>query len=224
MPSPVLLTVDCVVFGVRDDRLEVLLIERGHPPFRGRWAIPGGFVDPPESLEAAARRELEEETGLRDLTLEQLHAFGDPGRDPRGHTVSVAFYSVVRSAEHAPAGADDASDARWFPVNELPRLAFDHDLVVELALARLESRVRHRPIGLDLLQREFTLAQAQRLYETLLRRRLDGLSFQKKLLGAGLLVEPAARRRDRARRTDRLYRFDKRAYRRLTTRGFNFDL
>ena len=129
MPRPVLLTVDCVVFGIDDDRLDVLLIERGHPPFRGRWAIPGGFVDPPESLADAARRELCEETGLRDLSIEQLYTFGDPGRDPRGHTVSVAYYGIVRPADHEVAGADDASDARWFAVDDLP----NHPPVVSIA-------------------------------------------------------------------------------------------
>ena len=220
-----MLTVDCVVFGLDDDRLEVLLIERGRPPFLGCWAIPGGFVDPPESLEDAARRELCEETGLRDLSIEQLQTFGDPGRDPRGHTVSVAYYGVVRLAEHVVAGADDASDARWFSLDDLQRLAFDHDIVLDVALARLKDRVRHRPIGLDLLPRTFTLSQLQGLYETLLQARLDRRGFRKKLLGTGLLVELREKRADLAtRRATRLYRFDKRAYQRLTRRGFNLEV
>ena len=186
---------------------------------------PGGICRSPESLEDAARRELREETGLRDLSIEQLHTFGDPGRDPRGHTVSVAYYGLVRVADHVAAAADDASDARWFPVDDLPRLAFDHDRILGVALARLRDKVRHRPIGLDLLPRRFTLSQLQELYETLLQTRLDTRSFRKKLLGVGLLVELQEARADVAtRRATRLYRFDKRGYRRRTRQGFNLEI
>ncbi len=134
-PRP-MVTVDAVVFTERDGRLEVLLIQRGRDPFAGYWALPGGFVEMDETLEAAARRELEEETGLRGVALEQLRAFGDPGRDPRGRSIAIAFAGEADWRVHAPRGADDAADARWFPVDALPPLAFDHREIVEYAVGR----------------------------------------------------------------------------------------
>jgi 8-oxo-dGTP diphosphatase len=138
-PRPAL-TVDCVIFASGGEgRLKVLLIQRDHPPFEGRWALPGGFVDMEESLEEAARRELLEETGVEAVRLEQLHAFGDVGRDPRGRVVSVAYLARVELEDHRPRPASDARAARWFPVEDLPELAFDHGEIVAMALRRLES-------------------------------------------------------------------------------------
>src|ERR1043165_750364 len=120
------LTVDCVVFGFDDQELKVLLIERGLEPFKGKWALPGGFVRVDETLDDAARRELEEETGLKDVFLEQLYTFGAVDRDPRERVVSVAYYALVKPADHITAASTDAAEARWFPVSEVPSLAFDH--------------------------------------------------------------------------------------------------
>ena len=135
-PRPAL-TVDIVLFHRSGVDIEVLLIKRGREPFKGRWALPGGFVDKDESLEAAAARELREETGLHGIKLEQLAAFGDPGRDPRGHTVSVVFYGTV-SDRGAVIAADDAADAKWHSVSHLPKLAFDHRKILRRAMERLE--------------------------------------------------------------------------------------
>jgi 8-oxo-dGTP diphosphatase len=135
-PRPAL-TVDIVLFHVSGDDIEVLLIKRGREPFKGRWAFPGGFVDEGESLEAAAARELREETGLHGIKLEQLAAFGDPGRDPRGHTVSVVFYGTVRS-RGAVIAADDAAEAKWHSAAQPPALAFDHRKILRMAMKRLE--------------------------------------------------------------------------------------
>ncbi len=132
-------TADVVIFTRREDDLQVLLIKRGHPPFEGRWAIPGGFVEVGESLEEAARRELEEETGVRDVHLEQLHTFGDPDRDPRGHVITVAYLALVPPATPTRAG-DDAAEARWWPARDPPPLAFDHAGILACALRRLQSK------------------------------------------------------------------------------------
>jgi 8-oxo-dGTP diphosphatase len=129
-------TVDIVLFHKSSDRIKVLLIKRGREPFKGRWAFPGGFVDKDESLEAAAARELREETGLEAIPLQQIGAFGDPGRDPRGHTVSIVFASVLDSLKHA-AATDDAEDARWHKAERPPRLAFDHKKILRVALERM---------------------------------------------------------------------------------------
>jgi 8-oxo-dGTP diphosphatase len=141
------LTVDCVVFGFDDAELKALLIQRGLAPFKGKWALPGGFVRLDETLEEAARRELAEETGLTRVFLEQLYTFGAIGRDPRERVVSVAYYALVKLAEHPAAGASGASDAAWFPVAAPPRLAFDHADILETALQRLRGKVRSEPLG-----------------------------------------------------------------------------
>src|ERR1035437_6032532 len=138
-------TVDAVVFGFDDQDLKVLLIQRAVQPFLNKWALPGGFVLMEESLEKAVRRELKEETGIENVYMEQLYTFGDPGRDPRGRVISVAYYGLVKLADHHVPAAPDASNAAWFPVAELPPLAFDHDQILETAHRRLQAKVRYQP-------------------------------------------------------------------------------
>jgi len=218
------LTVDSVVFGLDDEGLAVLLVQRDLPPFEGCWALPGGYVRLGEGLEDAARRELEEETGLRGVFLEQLYTFGDPRRDPRGHTVTVAYYALVNIRDHRVRAATDARDASWFRVGDAPPLAFDHGHIVEVALERLKGKVRYRPVGFELLPRRFTLSQLQHLYETILQTPLDKRNFRKKVLRLGLLVDTGKREQGVPRRPARLYRFDKRKYRALEKQGFEFSL
>lgn len=220
-PRPAL-TVDCVVFGV-DDALRVLLVERGIPPFEGRYALPGGFVRVGESLDDAARRELREETGVERLFLEQLAAFGDPGRDPREHVVTVAYSALVRLKDHEIRAATDARSARWFPVDALPALAFDHDAILARALEALRARMRFAPIGFELLPPKFTLTELQRLYELVLARPLDKRNFRKKVLASGLLVALAEVEQGVRHRAARFYRFDRKQYERLVRRGYAFE-
>lgn len=221
-PRPAL-TVDCVVFGFEGAGLQVLAIRRGIEPFLGSWALPGGFVRMDEDLESAARRELEEETGLRDVFLEQLYTFGAPDRDPRGRVVSVAWFALVRPDQHPAKGDTDASEAAWFEVGRLPALAFDHDLILRAALDRLRGKIRYQPVGFELLPKRFTLTQLQDLYEAILGRPVDKRNFRKKLLAFDFLV-PLDEFTGGAHRPARLHRFDRRKYDAHLKRGFLFEL
>lgn len=218
------LAVDCVVFGLDEEDLKIILIHRDLPPFKGRWAIPGGFVHIDESLEEAAKRELREETGVEDVFLEQLYTFGEVGRDPRERVVSVAYYALVNLRDHEIKAATDARDAAWFSVDDLPPLAFDHTRIVEAALSRLKGKVRYEPIGFELLPAKFTLTELQRLYEKILDQQIDKRNFRKKILGMGLLRELAEVQMDVAHRAARLYQFDEKKYLRLKERGFHFEI
>jgi len=222
-PRPAL-TVDCVLFGLDEGDLKVLLIQRDIPPFEGRWALPGGFVRIEETLEEAARRELREETGLSNVYLEQLFTFGALKRDPRERVVSVAYYALVKLSGHRVLAATDARSAAWFALGETPKLAFDHDRILAVAHARLRAKVRYQPIGFELLPPKFTLTQLQRLYEVVLDRPLDKRNFRKKILGMGILVDLDEIEQDVAHRAARLYGFDKHKYDRLTNKGFNFEI
>ena len=217
-------TVDGVVFGYDEADLKVLLIQRAHAPHRGKWALPGGFVEIDEDLETAARRELAEETGMGDLYLEQLYTFGAPKRDPRERVISVAYYALIKLADHAVRAADDARNVAWFRVADLPALAFDHDEIIDVALRRLKGKIRYEPIGFELLPKKFPLSELQRLYETILAQSLDKRNFRKKIMSMELLADTDEVQKDVAHRAARLYRFDETAYRRLKKAGFNFEL
>ena len=218
------ITVDCVVFGLDEQDLKILLIQRGLEPFQGSWAIPGGFVIADESLEDAALRELKEETGVQDVFLEQLYTFGDVHRDPRRRIVTVAYYALVNLRDHTIKAATDASNAAWFAVDDIPKLAFDHARIVDTALRRLRGKVRYEPIGFELLPEKFTLTQLQRMYEKILEQDIDKRNFRKKILGMELLKELDEVQVDVAHRAARLYRFDEKKYRQLKDKGFNFEI
>lgn len=215
---------DCVVFGLDDSELKVLMIERALEPFKGRWALPGGFVRVDETLDEAARRELEEEAGLKNVFLEQLYTFGEVKRDPRERVVSVAYYSLVKLAAYDTKAATDAADAQWFPISKVPKLAFDHAEILAIALARLKGKVRYQPIGFELLPPKFTLSQLQHLYEAVLATGLDKRNFRKKVLSFGLLVPLKETQMTGRHRPAQLFRFDADKYEKLKKRGFNFEL
>ncbi|NJC25798.1 NUDIX hydrolase [Neolewinella antarctica] len=209
-------TVDIVVFGYDGGaQLKLLLIKRGSEPYKGSWALPGGFVDMDETLETAALRELEEETGVKDLYVEQLYTYGAPDRDPRGRVISVAYFSLVNLQDHPAVAASDATKAEWFPTNELPDLAFDHADIIAAATKRLAAKVRYQPIGFELLPEEFTLGQLQHLYETVLNvEAFNKRNFRTRILRTGILEE-VGRQKNVAHRPAVLYRFNETAYKKL---------
>ena len=182
-------TADIVIFTLRESDLYVLLIKRKHPPGEGMWAIPGGFVDIDESLEGAALRELEEETGVRDVYLEQLYTFGEPGRDPRGRVITVAYFALVPASAIHPSAGDDAAEARWWSVYNLPPLAFDHADILDYALQRLRYKLEYTAVGFELLPPTFTLSELQAAYEVILGEKLDKRNFRRKILSAGVIEE-----------------------------------
>lgn len=224
-PRPAV-TVDCVVLGFDPSErdLKVLLIKRLSEPYKNQWALPGGFVDMDESLETAALRELEEETGVANIFLEQLYTFGAPNRDPRGRVISVAYYALISLGSKTIRAASDAKDVQWFSINHLPALAFDHSLILASALQRLRGKVRYVPIGFELLPDYFALSQLQQLYETILETTLDKRNFRKKILRMDVLKETDNYQQGVAHRAARLYRFDEQKYEQLVKEGFSFEL
>lgn len=218
------LTVDIVVFALDEDDLKVMLIERDLKPYAGRWALPGGFVRVEETLDDAARRELEEETGLTNIFLEQLYTFGALRRDPRERVVTVAYFALVNLEGHRVQASTDARNAAWFAVSDLPDLAFDHHQILDTALDRLRGKLRYQPVGFELLPKKFPLRSLQHLYEVVLDRELDKRNFRKKILSMDILVELKEIEKDVAHRAAKLYRFDKAKYDRKTRGGFNFEI
>lgn len=218
------ITVDCVVFGLDERELRIMLIKRGAEPFKNRWALPGGFIHMDETLEKAAVRELKEETGIEKIFLEQLYTFGDVNRDPRGRVITVAYYALVNLFEHKITASTDAAKAAWFSIDDLPDLAFDHGKIIEAAERRLTNKVRYEPIGFELLPKKFTLTQLQNLYEIILEQKLDKRNFRKKILSMNLLISLDEVEEDVAHRAAKLYEFNKNRYDQLKKKGFNFEI
>ena len=183
-PHPAV-TCDCVVFGFDGKDLKILLIERGLDPYKGCWAFPGGFMNINETAEQCAKRELEEETGLKVARIEQFHTFSDVDRDPRERVVTIAFIGLVKQIEVK--GGDDAAKAQWFPLKDIPRLAFDHDYILRLAQRTLKERIHFESIGFDLMDEEFSMPELQRLYEAILEVKFDRRNFEKKMMRLGIL-------------------------------------
>jgi 8-oxo-dGTP diphosphatase len=200
-----LLTADILIFTIRGGRLELLLIERGGAPFEGCWALPGGFVEHDEDIDEAARRELEEETGVKGLSLEQLHTFGSPNRDPRGRVVSVAYYTLVPAGWLSPRAGDDAARTQWFDADNLPPLAFDHASIVALARQRLSTGLEATTLAAPFLPKAFTLAELRGLHELIRGQRVEPRSFRKRMLALEL-IEPTSKFRTQGRRPLRLFR------------------
>jgi 8-oxo-dGTP diphosphatase len=214
-------TVDIVIFTIRAGALEVLLVKRGIPPFAGKWAIPGGFVHEEESLSDAALRELREETGVDDVYLEQLYSFGEPGRDPRERVVTVAYFALISAERTQVAAGSDAADARWWQVDEVPQLAFDHGEILHYAVERLRNKLEYTTVGFQLLPAKFTLTELQEVYEAILGKKLDKRNFRRKL-GLLKILKPLRDYRHGGRRPARLYQFVAERFVKLKDKGILF--
>lgn len=172
------ITVDSVIFGYAKGDLKVALIERKNPPFKGMWAIPGGFIEGNETIEKAALRELKEETGVDNVILEQFQAFNTPGRDPRGPVTTIALFALINLEQNPLVASDDAANAQWWPAYNLPPLAFDHAEIYVKAIEALRISIRTKPIAFDVLPKEFTLDHLQDLFEQVFNSKFDAISFQ----------------------------------------------
>ncbi|MBP5682794.1 MAG: NUDIX hydrolase [Bacteroidales bacterium] len=220
-PHPALAT-DCAVFGFDGQCIKILLVKRGIEPFKGLWALPGGFLRMNETTEECIRRELHEETSLSPEVIEHFGVFSALDRDPRERVVSLAYYSLVKQSEVV--GGDDASDARWFALGALPTLAFDHKEILDKALQTLREKIHFEPIGFDLMDRQFTIPDLQRLYESILGVIFDRRNFMKKILMSGVIseckdVEVAPSPTRHAGRNPKFYTFNKEAYDQMKGNG-----
>ena len=205
-PHPAV-TTDVVVFTIRAQRLHLLLIRRANPPFKGQWALPGGFLDIDEDIDACAARELAEETGLSDLFLEQLYTFGAPNRDPRERVISVAYYALVSSDRIAePVASSDAAAVAWYPFDDLPGMAFDHADIIAKAHQRLVAKLDYSSIALQFMPEQFTLSELQAVYETLLNDLLDKRNFRKRILSLDIIEDTGEQKRNGKHRPARAYR------------------
>ncbi len=182
-------TVDIVIFTIQNSDLKVLLIKRGIEPFKDKWALPGGFVRIDESLEQAAKRELEEETGVKNVYLEQLYTFGEPKRDPRGRVITVAYMALINSTNIELKATTDVSDAKWFSVSKIPQLAFDHKKIFDYSLQRLKWKFEYTPVAFSLLPEKFAISEIQRIYEIVFNKKFDKRNFAKKILSLNILKE-----------------------------------
>jgi 8-oxo-dGTP diphosphatase len=214
-------TVDIVIFTLREGSLQVLLVKRGVPPFEGQYAIPGGFIRGDESLEEAALRELHEETGVRNEFLEQLYTFGDPKRDPRGHVITVAYYALIASDKLSLVAGADAAEAQWFPASSVPPLAFDHKSILDYALERLRNKLEYTTVGFQLLPEKFTLGELQAVYEAILGRPLDKRNFRRKLALLDIL-KPLREWQRTGRKPAQLFRFAAARFEKLKDKGILF--
>lgn len=219
-PHPAV-TTDCVIFGFDGAKLQVLLIERGIEPFKGKWAFPGGFLNPDETAEEGALRELQEETGLTGAYIEQFHCYTDPQRDPRDRVITIAYYALVKIQDVK--GGDDAAKAQWHAIDQVPQLAFDHDRILRDAMRQLRERIHFEPVGFELLPEKFTMKDLQSLYEAILDVKFDRRNFAKKMLHYELLNQLDETVWPTAKREAQLYSFNKVRYEEFKQKGFQIE-
>jgi len=218
------LSIDCLIFGFKKSELDILLVQHGEGISKGKWALPGGWIKYNESTDASATRILNDLTGVSNIYLEQLRAFGNVNRYPNKRVITIAYYALVKPENYTLHAGFTAADARWFRMSEIPEMPYDHKQILDEGLAHLKHKVRHEPIGFNLLPKKFTLLQLQELYEAILDQKLDKPNFRRKLMRMNLLEPCKEKQTDVSHRAASLYKFDKKAYGRLREKGFLFEL
>lgn len=217
------ITIDCVVFGFDKGSLEVLLVQHAEGIRKGEWGLPGGWIKESESIDTAAQRLLAEITGLDNIYLEQLKAFGAPDRFPLGRVITIGYYALVKREDYNVKAGFTASDAQWYKIADIPKLIYDHNEIIDYSLTNLRRRVRQAPIGFNLLPEKFTLFELMRLYGEILGVEMDKSNFRRKILHMKLLVPLDEKQKDVSHRAAQLYKFDAAIYDKLTKKGFNFE-
>ena len=217
------ITIDCVIFGFQNGNLEVLLVKHARGIRKGEWGLPGGWIKKEEGIDKAATRLLQDLTGLENIFLEQLKAFGDPDRFPMGRIITIGYYALVNKEIYNVKAGFTASEAEWFKVKDIPNLIYDHGEILRYSLQQLRRRVRQAPIGFNLLPEKFTLLQLMQLYEAILDIEMDKPNFRRKFLRMKLLVDLKEKQKDVSHRAAKLFRFDDKVYKKLTEKGFNFE-
>jgi len=217
------ITIDCVIFGFDQGSLEVLLVQHGEGIRKGEWGLPGGWIKETESIDKAAHRLLGELTGLDDIYLEQLKAFGDLDRFPLGRVITIGYYALVKREDYNIEAGSTASDAKWYKISDIPNLIYDHNEILQYSLATLRTRIKITPVGFNLLPEKFTLFELMKLYEEILGIDMDKSNFRRKILHMKLLQPLDEKQKDVSHRAAKLYVFDQAIYEKLTKKGFNFE-
>lgn len=218
------LSIDCLIFGFQDSKLEVLLVKHAEGIIKGSWALPGGWVTYNENIDDAAGRILGDLTGVGNLYLEQLHAFGEVDRYPNKRVITIAYIALTKPENYQLIPGFTASDAKWYDVKDIHELPYDHSNILQSGLDSLRRKVRYEPIGFNLLPEKFTLRELQELYEAILDVKLDKPNFRRKIMKMNLLIPCNEKQEGVSHRAARLYRFDKEIYDKLKNKGFNFEL
>jgi 8-oxo-dGTP diphosphatase len=219
--NKMLVAVDCIIFGFDGTGLKLLLIQRAFEPEMGKWSLMGGFVEPHESFENAASRVLKELTGLEDVYMEQLYAFGDPERDPIQRTASISYFSLIDIAKYQKQITDDYH-AEWFPLKKIPSLIFDHKKMIEMARGKLKYKAALHPILFELLPEKFTLKQLQSLYEGIYDTMLDKRNFSRKILSTGLLIKQKDKEKESSKKGAFYFKLNKKKYQTKINDFLNF--
>ena len=220
---PILVAVDCIIFGYDIDGLKLLLFKRKIEPFRNEWSVIGSFVKPSESVDDAAIRVLEEYTGLENIFMEPLGCYGETSRDPGARVISQAYFALIRLDEKEVQTVE-THQAHWFELHAIPQLILDHNQMVADALEKLYRKARYRPIGFELLPEKFSIPQLQNLYETIYRRKLDRRNFRKKILSMNILDKLEEKNKSSSRKGAFLYRFNQSRYQEMAEKGFDFEM